>query len=73
MANLIDIICVHMLLMMISIIQYVHIQRRRRYKTAITNTNAPTHCIRYQAPIPYNHVARFMFMGLNDVLCYHLI
>lgn len=38
-----------------------------------SNTNAPTRHIRYQALIPYNHSARFTFVGLHDVLCFHLI
>lgn len=54
MADPVDIISAYMLLMMISIIQHVHIQRRRHFKPAIANTTAPTRHIRYQAPIPYN-------------------
>lgn len=73
MADPVDIFSTYILLMMISIIKHVHIKRRRRLKPAITNTTAPSRHIRYQAPIPYNQVARFTFVGLNDVLCYHLI
>lgn len=27
---------------------------------------------RYRAPIPYNHLNRFTFVGMEEVLCYHL-
>ena len=32
---------------------------------------APTR-YQYQCPIPYNPIARFTFVGMPDVLCYHL-
>lgn len=66
---------VYTVLMMMTLTQHLYLQNYRHDLNSIDADTSTTenHRVRYQAPIPYNSVTQFTFVGLNDVLCYHLM
>lgn len=57
------------MLMMMTISQYYILQKKQEKQKEMA-TREPRY--RYRPPIPYNHLNRFTFVGMHDVLCYHL-
>lgn len=60
-----------MLLLMIMTTAEHFILQKKRLKSC-EKAAATSVCSRYRPPIPYNHLARFTFAGMQDVLCFHL-
>lgn len=75
MSNSTTFVAVYTVLMLMSLTQHLYLQYHHHNNdlTADTPAEETRRRIRYQPPIPYNQVARFKFVGLSDVLCYHLM
>lgn len=72
-----EIVSVYVTLMMMTMIQYWFSERqqrlrRLRQRRRLKSTKQNRRQRAYQPPIPYNRLSRCTFVGMDDVLCYHL-
>ena len=58
-----------LILMLMTVSQYFLLQKKKAVE--LQEAPPPTR-YRYRAPIPYSRINRFTFVGMHDVLCYHL-
>ena len=65
-----EILALYVWLMLMSLINHYTLQKRREMADFHAVT-APRQ--RYRPPIPYSRISRFSFVGLDEVLCYHLV
>ena len=72
MSNSTSFVSMYTVLMLMSLTQHPYLQYHHN-SGPTTDTPAITRRIRYQALISSNHIARFTFVGLNDILCYQLM
>lgn len=61
--------CIVMLMLM-TVSQYYILQKKQEeQRQRDVGSQEPRY--QYRPPIPYNHLNRFTFVGMHDVLCYH--
>ena len=57
--------------LLMSLCQHEILQKNQQQERLQLPATAPPR-YRYRPPIPYNPIARFTFVGMPNVLCYHL-
>ena len=66
-----EIVSVYLTPMIMNIIQFVVLKRWQLHRS-IENTKK-VYMQAYQLPISYNCMQQFIFVGMDDVLCYYLM
>lgn len=74
MSNSAYFVIVYITFMLMTVTQFIYlVSDNNSYITNTPKTIQRRRRIQYEPPIPYNHLNRFIFVGLNDVLYYHLM
>ncbi len=59
-------------LMLMAMLQQIHLQKATKQQSNFLQEATPIPKYRYHLSLPYNRLHRFTFVGMHDVLCYHL-
>lgn len=53
-------------------LQQIHLQKAAKQQKNLLQEATPIPRYRYRLSLPYNQLHHFTFVGMHDVLCYHL-